>query len=74
MLTPKNCAKADAKVRTFFIPSKFFGNFFSKNMKVFGIIDKVKGPHLIIYIKRRPFCTYFSQKTTLSYLKYGADK
>ena len=44
---PKKSAKADAKVQLFLIPSKFFANFFSKNTKVFGIIDKDKGLHLI---------------------------
>jgi hypothetical protein len=44
---PKKSAKADAKVHTFLIPTKFFGNFFSKNMKVFGIIYKVSILHLI---------------------------
>ena len=33
-------AKAGAKVHTFRIPTKFFGNYFQGNAKVFGIYDK----------------------------------
>ena len=52
---PKKSAKADAKVQLFLIPSKFFEDFFQSLTKVFGIIDKTKDPHLIIYIKCRSF-------------------
>ena len=71
---PKKSAKADAKVHTFLIPPKFFGNFFSKNMKVFGIIDKRKGLYLIKYIKHRPLGQLFLSTTTLFYPEYGANK
>ena len=33
-------AKADAKVRTFAIPCKYFSNFFFKILKVFGFLYK----------------------------------
>ena len=59
---PKKSAKADAKVQLFLIPSKFFEDFFQSLTKVFGIIDKTKDPHLIIYIKRRPFLTFITSK------------
>ena len=51
MQNARNWAKADAKVQLFSIHSKFFGNFFSKNTKVFGIIDKAKPYTLLIYIR-----------------------
>ena len=46
-LNPCFWAKADAKVRLFSIPSKFFGNFFQSLTKVFGIIDKTTNLYLI---------------------------
>jgi hypothetical protein len=44
-------AKADAKVHTFPRLTKFYGNYFSKTMKVFQIIYKSNCLHLIYNIK-----------------------
>jgi len=50
MQIARNWAKADAKVQQISIPSKFFEDFFQYLTKVFGIIDKAQGLHLIINI------------------------
>ena len=69
MQNARNWAKADAKVQLFSIHSKFFGNFFSKNTKVFGIIDKIKGLYLINIYKAGLFYMFIYQKS-LSLTQY----
>ena len=61
MQIARNWAKADAKVQLFFIPSKFFEDFFQYLTKVFGIIDKTKDPHLIYIDKAWIFYAIFFQ-------------
>ncbi|MBO7046842.1 MAG: hypothetical protein J6W38_10945, partial [Prevotella sp.] len=46
---PKFWAKADAKVQTFSIPSKFSTHFFKDLTKVFRFIDKIKA-YTLLYI------------------------
>ena len=45
---PGRCSlKAGAKVRTLSARTKLFGNFFRKRAKLFGIVDRGKGEHII---------------------------
>ena len=50
MPPPTFWAKAGAKVHTFRIPTKFFGNYFQRNAKVFGIYDK-RNAYTLLYIE-----------------------
>ena len=42
-------AKADAKVTLSWLPSKYFPDYFQKNMKIFRIVDKIRVKRPLIH-------------------------
>ena len=49
LAAPGRCSlKAGAKVRTLSARAKLFGNFFRQGAKLFGIVDRREGEHIVI--------------------------